>query len=212
MPSPIKNIIFDLGGVLLNIDYHKTINAFKALGFANFDEMYSQTTANELFENLETGKISDEDFYSTIKKIASTQLTNQQIQTAWNAILLDFRPQSIAYLNSLSLQYNLYLLSNTNSIHQAAFFKSFAQQNNGLHLSNCFTKAYYSHQINLRKPYTAIYQFVLEDAILKAEETLFIDDSAINIPAAKEIGMVTHLLLPTETIEEVLPKLLTANH
>ena len=88
----IKNIILDLGGVLINIDYHKTIKAFNALGILNFDEMYSQLNANTLFESLETGQISEEDFYLAIKKIAPIELTNQQIQTAWNALLLDFRP------------------------------------------------------------------------------------------------------------------------
>ncbi len=208
MPFPIKNIIFDLGGVLINIDYHKTIDAFRFLGILNFDEMYSQITANELFENIETGQIAEEDFYEAIKKIAPKPLTTQQIKAAWNAILLDFRPKSITYLETLSTQYNLYLLSNTNSIHQAAFNSSFAKEFKGKHINDYFIKAYYSHQINLRKPHKAIYQFVLSDANLKAEETLFVDDSKINIPAANEIGITTHLLLPNQTIEEILPQLL----
>ena len=136
----IKNIILDLGGVLINIDYHKTIKAFNALGILNFDEMYSQLNANTLFEDLETGQISEEDFYLAIKKIAPIELTNQQVQTAWNALLLDFRPKSIAYLQTLAQHYTLYLLSNTNSIHQAAFNTSFAKEFNGKHINDYFTK------------------------------------------------------------------------
>jgi putative hydrolase of the HAD superfamily len=208
----IKNIIFDLGGVLININYHKTINAFKALGIANFDEMYSQITANELFESLEVGNITEEEFYESIKKTAPTSLTNNQIQTAWNAILLDFRSESITYLKSLSTNYNLYLLSNTNSIHQTAFNSIFANEFDGEHINDCFIKTYYSHQINLRKPYKKIYDFVLNDANLNPHETLFIDDSKINIPAANELGIHTHLLLPNETIEGILPTLLKINY
>jgi glucose-1-phosphatase len=208
----IKNIIFDLGGVLINIDYYKTINAFKALGISNFEQMYSQITANELFENMETGKTTEDEFYEAIKQTAPTPLTNQQIKDAWNSLLLDFRPHSIDYLKSLSLQYNLYLLSNTNSIHQAAFNNLFTKEFNGKHINDYFVKAYYSHQINLRKPYKKIYDFVLADANLKPQETLFIDDSKMNIPAANELGIHTHLLLPNETIEGILPTLLTTKY
>jgi glucose-1-phosphatase len=200
----IKNIIFDLGGVLIDIDYHKTINAFKQLGIAHFDTMYSQVTANDLFENLETGKINAEHFYDAIREEAKLNLTNDQIKTAWNAILLNFRPSSIAYLEQLANTHNLFLLSNTNSIHQQSFFKTFKSEFNK-NLNDYFIKAYYSHEINLRKPYTTIYEFVLNDAKLNAAETLFIDDSKINIPAANEVGINTHLLLPTETIEEIIP-------
>ena len=207
----IKNIILDLGGVLINIDYHKNIKAFNALGILNFDEMYSQLNANTLFEDLETGQISEEDFYLAIKKIAPIELTNQQVQTAWNALLLDFRPKSIAYLQTLAQHYTLYLLSNTNSIHQAAFNTSFAKEFNGKHINDYFTKAYYSHQIKLRKPHKNIYEFVLANATLNPAETLFIDDSKINIPSANEVGILTHLLLSNESIEEVLPNLLNIN-
>ncbi|MBL0145919.1 MAG: HAD family phosphatase [Chitinophagaceae bacterium] len=210
MAGKIKNILLDLGGVLIDIDYNKPINAFNALGILHFEEMFSQVTANKLFEDLETGQITDEVFYETIKQLCPTSLTNQQIKTAWNSILLDFRPKSIAYLQTLMQQYNVYLLSNTNSIHQTAFQQLFTQKYNGKHLSNCFTKAYYSNNIHLRKPHLTIYEFVLHDAGINAAETLFIDDSAINIPPAQTVGMHTHLLLSHQTIEEVIPLMVAA--
>src|SRR6187431_1817335 len=97
----IKNIIFDLGGVLLNIDYHKTSRAFKMLGANQFDELYSQANANHLFEALETGEISEEDFYKSVNGYCSPGTTTQQIQSAWNAILLDFRKESLVALDTL---------------------------------------------------------------------------------------------------------------
>jgi HAD superfamily hydrolase (TIGR01509 family) len=206
----IKNIIFDLGGVLIDIDYHKTINAFKNLGVVGFEDMYSQTTANTLFEDLETGQINEAQFYDGVRKEANIPLNDEQIKTAWNTILLDFRPNSIAYLQQLAKTHRVYLLSNTNSIHQAAFLQTYADIFKG-HLNDNFTKAYYSHEINLRKPHKNIYEFVLTDAGINAEETLFIDDSIINIPAANEMGITTHLLIKGQKIEDIIPTYLTSS-
>jgi glucose-1-phosphatase len=206
----IKNIVFDLGGVLIDIDYHKTINAFKNLGVIDFENMYSQTTADTLFEDLETGKINEIEFYNSIRKEAKLPLDDMQIKTAWNTILLNFRPSSIAYLQQLAQTHQTYLLSNTNSIHQAAFLQTYTSIFKA-DLNNNFTKAYYSHEIHLRKPHKNIYEFVLADANIKAEETLFIDDSIINMPMANELGITTHLLLKGEKIEDIIPSYLTSS-
>jgi putative hydrolase of the HAD superfamily len=197
----IKNVIFDLGGVLLNIDYHKTANAFKALGAADFDSFYSQAGANELFELLETGNITDADFYDAMQAHCHPGTTHQQIQTAWNAILLNFRPQSLQFLAALKSGYNIYLLSNTNAIHHQAFHQAFTQEIGLANFDDYFVKSYYSHQIHQRKPYASTYQFVLQDAGIAAAETLFIDDSIVNIDGANQTGLLTHLLLPNERIE-----------
>ena len=199
----IKNIIFDLGGVLLNIDYHKTADAFKMLGVHQFDEFYSQANANHLFEALETGEISEENFYQAIQPHCSPGTTISQMQSAWNAMLLDFRMESLAVLESLKSKYNLYLLSNTNSIHLQAFHQKFSEQTQQPSLDEYFIKSYYSHLIQLRKPYASTYQWVLNDGNISAAETLFIDDSVNNIAGAKEAGISTHLLLPGETIGDL---------
>lgn len=208
--SKIKNIIFDLGGVLIDIDYHKTINAFKNLGVTNFEHLYSQTTANPLFEDLETGEITETQFYDGVRKEANLSISDEQIKMAWNTILLDFRPTSIAYLQQLALTHSIYLLSNTNIIHQAAFLQTYTdifKEN----LNDNFTKAYYSHEIHLRKPHKNSYEFVLTDADLIAAETLFIDDSIINMPMANELGITTHLLLKGQKIEDIIPNYLTSS-
>jgi len=197
----IKNVIFDLGGVLLNIDYHKTANAFKALGASDFDSFYSQTGANQLFEQLETGHIEPVDFYNAMQPHCTTGTSHQQIQNAWNAILLDFRKDSVQFLTTLKGKFNLYLLSNTNIIHHTQFYETFKAETGLADFDSLFTKAWYSHAINRRKPYPETYHFVLQDAGLQAGETLFIDDSVVNIEGANEAGLLTHLLLPTERIE-----------
>lgn len=199
----IKNIIFDLGGVLLNIDYQRTSEAFKDLGFVAFDNMYGQYRADELFEKLETGAISKEDFYTVLQGVAASPIEEEKLGQAWNAMLLDFREGSLQYLKKLSGQYNLYLLSNTNSIHLEAFEKVFEKQFGTGSLDEYFTKAYYSNRIGRRKPNPDIYAFILEDAGINAGETLFIDDSYNNLEAAAAMGIHTHLLKPGEVIEDL---------
>lgn len=202
--AQLKNIIFDLGGVLINIDYHKTAQAFKDLGFYNFNEMYSQFTADQLFADLETGKISNNDFYDRLTKEAKTTISREQIADAWNKMLLTWRIKSLVYVAKLGEKYKLYLLSNTNAIHLEAFneiLKNETGMSEGI--DNLFAKAYYSHKVNLRKPNDDIFNFVAKDADLLPEETLFIDDSENNIATAKKLGFKTHLLLPDEKIEDL---------
>lgn len=201
--AKIKNLLFDLGGVLLNIDYNKTANAFKNLGIHQFDELYSQAGANHLFEALETGEISEDDFYNTIQQYCYPSTTQQQIEVAWNAILLNFRIESLDYLAQLREKYNIYLLSNTNSIHLTAFNKILREETGKPNLDNYFIKVYYSHKIHKRKPYVTTYLFVVEDAGIIADETLFIDDSFGNIEGAKEAGLQVYHLLPNHKIEDI---------
>ena len=201
--NELKNVIFDLGGVLLNVDYHKTADAFKALGAGKFDELYSQASANHLFESLETGLISEDAFYEAVYQYCEPETTRNQMELAWNAILLDFRKDSLAVLEGLRRKYNLYLLSNTNSIHLTSFNKTLLEETGNASLDHYFEKSYYSHLIQMRKPYVETYQWVLKDAKMIASETLFIDDSVNNIKGAIEAGIQTHLLLPTENIGDL---------
>jgi putative hydrolase of the HAD superfamily len=200
----IKNIIFDFGGVLLNLDYHKTDTAFKDLGFTNFDEMYSQFKADHLFEKLETGSVSEEQFFVILNKAADKPIDKEAISAAWSAMLLDYRKESLDCLKELSKNYQLFLLSNTNILHQRAFYDIYEKQFGRNDFNDHFAKAWYSHEIGMRKPNKEIYEFVLKDAGLIAGETLFIDDSYPNLPPAREAGIRTHLLLPEERIETLL--------
>ncbi len=196
-----KNIIFDLGGVLLDIDFQKSVSAFKNLGIENFDEMFSQFKADELFENLETGKLSEPDFYKAIKKRTKAEITDKEIAFAWNALIIQFRIESLGFLEQLSGSYRLYLLSNTNSIHLKYFKQLFIIETGKPLLDSYFIKAWYSNEVGLRKPGSEIFEFVLQEEKIKAGETLFIDDTISNIETAKKIGFKTHQLLPAERIE-----------
>jgi len=199
----IKNIIFDLGNVLLDIDYNKTIEAFEQLGLQNFKNSFAPDKVNSFIQDLETGKISEETFYESIKKISKKPLASAQIKNALNALILKFRTESLSFLEEISPKYKLYLFSNTNSIHLTAFKEIFKRNIGNNSLDGYFTKAYYSHIIGFRKPDTGAYNFVLNDANIIAVETLFIDDLANNIEGAKAVGIQTHHLLPHERVENI---------
>jgi glucose-1-phosphatase len=198
-----KNIVFYLGGVLLDIDYQRSVEAFQKLGIEHFEKMFSQYHANELFEKLERGEVSRSDFYAAIRKRVRPGVTEEEIETACNALILDFRIKSLEFLEKLATNYKLYLLSNTNSIHVAYFKKLFTSQTGKPMLDDYFTKAWYSNDIGLRKPGPEIFKFILQDGNIKAAETLFIDDTLDNIKTAQELGFKTHHLLPTERIESL---------
>lgn len=196
-----KNIIFDLGGVLLNLDFQKTIDAFERLGLIDFENMFSQFKADELFEKLETGRLTEADFYAAVKSRTEKTITEAEIDHAWNALILDFRIESLALLEQLAAGYKLFLLSNTNSIHLKYFKNLFTNQTGKPLLDGYFSKAWYSNEVGLRKPGAEIFEFALKDAGLRADESLFIDDTLINIETARKLGFKTHHLLPTERIE-----------
>lgn len=199
----IDNIIFDFGGVFLDLDYNRTRTAFEKLGVINFDKMYSQADAGKLFQKLETGHIPEEDFYPELNRCTGLSLSPEQIDDAWNAMLLQYRESSLQYLEVLKEKYKLYLFSNTNYIHMAAFKKIFEGSHPGKHFDDYFAKAYYSCRMGLRKPDEKSFEWILDDLGIEAQKTLFIDDTYQNIEAAERVGIKAIHLKPGMRIEEL---------
>lgn len=183
-------ILFDLGGVLINLNYQKTVEAFIELGVKDLNLTYSQTAQTSLFDDYEIGKISTQQFINSIKKYVPDNVTPNQIVHAWNAMILDFPIENLAFLEELSQQKILYLLSNTNAIHLQKVEQKLADRTDKK-LSDFFKKVYYSHEIQMRKPYAETFEFVCKDAGLSIEKTLFIDDSEQHLIGAKAIGLNT---------------------
>lgn len=192
----IRNIIFDLGGVFIGIDYAKTQQAFTDLQVKNFHQFYTQSHANDLFEALEMGKIDAATFYNHFRQHTNTTLTDEQIEESWNALLGAFYEDRLQWLDKIKDKYKIFLLSNTNAIHHKAFTKIYQQQTGKQKFDDYFIKAYYSHEMGLRKPYVEAYQYVLDEQGLKAEETLFIDDTLPNVESAQKAGLQTIHLKP----------------
>jgi putative hydrolase of the HAD superfamily len=198
MATPVKNIIFDLGGVIINLNYQLTRKAFENLGVANFNDLYTQHHANPLFEQLEVGAIEPEAFYEALRETTGLTLTNSQIEAAWNAMLLDFPVERLNWLTRIKNKYNIYLFSNTNAIHYNAFIHIYEQVAPQLGLDtqfeHFFSTAYYSHTLGQRKPEVAAFEAVIRDANLDPAQTLFIDDTLLNIEGAQKAGLQTIFL------------------
>lgn len=190
----LKNIIFDLGGVLLQLDMERTKVAFQALagGKKEFENLSERLNNQRVFEDFEVNKIDEKTFVETFKQHATHTLSTNQIETAWNAMLLHFPLQSLKLLEELKAKgFRIFLLSNTNSIHLRAFRENLLAEHGIHNFDAFFEKAYYSHLIELRKPHAEAFQFILDDANLLAKETLFIDDNAPNLVGARQVGMHT---------------------
>ena len=197
----IKNIIFDLGGVLLNIDYNRAIHSFKKLGASNFAALFSQTKQEGLFDDFEKGLISVHFFRTRLREHLEVEITDTEIDHAWNSMLLDFPQIRVKMLESLSLNYKLLLLSNTNEIHHKAVRKIISAELNIPDLHPLFDKVYYSHRLGMRKPDKKIFELVLKDSDSLADETLFIDDTIRHLQGGAAIGLHTYLHNTNEEIE-----------
>ena len=198
-----KAIIFDLGAVILNIDYQKTIDGFTKLGIKKAATLYSKKVQNNLFNEIETGKISRQKFLTELRK--QTDNANiKLIEQAWNSMLLDLPEERLELIKKLKSNYEIYLLSNTNTIHIEAFKKKLGNVK-WLSFCNLFDKMYLSHDLGLRKPDVKIFKYILKEQKLKAEEVFFIDDSPQHISSAKKLGINCHHLLDNEDIIALFP-------
>lgn len=198
--NDIDAIIFDLGGVILNIDYTKTSDEFKKLGCTNFDELYSQASQKGLFDDFETGKISTPAFINQLLDFLPPNTTANQVVAAWNAMLLDFPNENLSFLEQIKEKKNTYLLSNTNEIHIKAFNRKLEQQVGKQSLHSYFINTYFSNEIGLRKPHPETFEYVCKQNSLIPNRTLFIDDSIQHIEGAKKIGLQTLHLAKNDSI------------
>lgn len=189
--SEIKTVIFDLGGVLFDIDYKLTQEAFQKLGItADFQAVFSQQKQAGIFDEFEKGLISPAQFREGLRKWLSETVTDDQIDEAWNAILVGFRVKEIALLDKLKHKYDIFLLSNTNEIHLVEIMKMIKVHSSGS-MDKIFIKAYYSCRMGLRKPDKTIYEQVIRENNLNPATTLFIDDLLQNIEGAQSAGLQT---------------------
>ena len=190
----IKNIIFDLGNVLLNLDFNASILAFQKIGLTEDVLDRQQAYSDPVFYELETGKIMPEKFRKRVRKILNNpDLTDQEIDEAWSAMILDIPENRVNLLQELGKNYNVYLFSNTNKIHINKLLSEFKVQHK-IDFPSLFVKAFYSQEIHERKPDLSSYEKVIKLSGINPEESVFIDDLEKNIIAAKQTGLKTFWL------------------
>jgi HAD superfamily hydrolase (TIGR01509 family) len=186
--STIKNVIFDLGGVLYDINYKNTIEAFRDLGILDPEQLYSQKNQTQLFDEFETGKMDEKTFLQQLKKEFPGKVSEEELLKAWNAMLMGMPEHRIDFLLEIAEDYNVYLLSNTNSIHMRQIEDELIKSDLD-DLKSYFDEAFLSFEIGKRKPDVSTFEWVINELGIDPEETIFIDDSAQHVNGAKQAGL-----------------------
>ena len=202
MNRPVfHHIIFDLGGVIINLDTQLTLKAFAAISGRSDEQVNNFVIEEPVFHHYEKGWVSDAQFREVIRNFSLNELSDQQIDDAWNAMILDLPVQRIALLRHLRSKFDITLLSNTNAIHMLRVNEVRVEA--GLPpFEEIFHGDYYSHELGMRKPDADIFEHVLDVHGFNREHTLFIDDSHANIDGARAVGLQTlHVTYPGEIMD-----------
>ncbi|GAB2589579.1 HAD family hydrolase [Spirosoma areae] len=212
---PLKNLIFDLGDVIIPIDLTAPVRNFAMLANLSEEEVRAIWQQHDIFNHYETGLIDDDAFRNHIRRVLHNQYdgsdsettlaarsdrwADEVIDTAWNTVLLDLPVERVERLTELKQTHRLFLLSNTSPIHIRRVNQVLTAMNQPT-LEELFERVFYSYEVRLKKPSLEIYQYVLTEAGLVAEETAFFDDNAANIRAAAELGIQAVHVQPPMTI------------
>jgi len=207
MLNGIRNIIFDLGGVLLNIDPKKTIEAFGKLGMKQLVGDKGLSYDHDIFYMMEQGQITSDEFRYGVIELLPQKVSFQEIDDAWTAMLLDFPAVRVELIKNLRKDFKIYLFSNTNAIHVEKFHSNFRNQHR-FEVSSLFERDFYSNEIGYRKPSPESYQEIIKLSGINPEESLFIDDSLLNIESAIHFGLKGFWLKPGQKVEKIFQEYL----
>lgn len=208
--NKIENIVFDLGGVLLDLDHQRTYDKMNEVLNVDFYPHNHDGSIVQMLEDFEKGKVNTETFIWNLQRQANGKVpSGNQVVEAWNAMLIGWKPDKFDLLNTLREKYKLFLLSNTNAIHYQ-WIRSSLQNRHGIEdfEKQFFDMVFYSHLIEMRKPDENIYNFVIEQAGLTPENTLFIDDTQENIESASRAGWQTFHYDPNDDLSYVVSAVL----
>lgn len=198
----INALLFDLGGVIVDLDYNKTIEAFEAIGLEDAEHLYNQFNQSKIFDEFEIGSISGEEFMGLLQEKIPQKVSQSKIKEAWNAMILGFEKSKLEQIKRYSEKIPCYLLSNTNEIH-LEYIQTLLQEVPFKNLELLFTKCYYSHIIGRRKPHRETFEWVLNDMGSSPEEVLFIEDSPQHIRGAEKAKIKTLHFTNGRRLEDV---------
>lgn len=203
----IKNIIFDYGNVIFLLDFQRLKEGWKSLAIDDPDTFFSHGVQEPIFDRFDRGLVTETEFRDFLRnKIGNHNLTDEDIDAAWNSLLLGVDKGTHELLAELNKKYRTFLLSNINPIHYNYIMNylndEFGFENN----DHLFERTYYSHLIGIRKPDKAIFEKVLSENGLDPRETLFIDDIAANLEPAKELGIQTFMMAAPDTIQDFIKR------
>ena len=186
----IKNIIFDWGGVLIHLNKARCTEAFRLLGVEVSDELTNPFGQRTDLMDFERGLMSVDEFHDTVRRLYGTQLTDKQIDFAWNALLDGIPTYKLDTLLELKQRYHLFLLSNTNAVHWEEGRKQFNYK--GYRVADFFDQIFLSNELHVLKPSPEIFHKVALMANIEPAETLFVDDLQASCNAAAALGFHTY--------------------
>lgn len=206
----LPNLLFDFGGVIIDIDYDRTPEAFRRLSRTGQAAEYTQASQVELFDLIETGRISPAEFREGLRQLYNLDATDEQIDAAWHALLLDVPAERLALIAELRRQgHQTALLSNTNQLHIEEVNRRLAQQYGLKHgIADCLDRVFYSQEVGHRKPGEEIFRHALREMNWQPADTLFIEDSPQHIATARHLGLRVLHLAPPLTLTTALPEAL----
>ncbi|MCO4754458.1 MAG: HAD-IA family hydrolase [Bacteriovoracaceae bacterium] len=195
------NIIFDFGGIFVDIDYRATVDALQELTTkANVSEFYSKKEQIEIFDLLETGQIDEDQFVEQLGSLLKIDPSaRSKVVAAWNSMLKKIHPQRVSFLREFSKQKRVFMLSNINIIHESFLEKMISEDKDIQDFYSLFEYVYFSHKIQMRKPHVETFKHVLTQQNLDPKKTLFIDDSAQHVSACAKLGVKSILLEPANS-------------
>ena len=195
--SSIKNLIFDLGGVILDLSVKDTLRSFSELSGIKKNKVAQLYDSAPGFLSYEKGEISDEVFRDFVRDLYKIDASDEELDSCWNAMLLGIPLKKLQLLETLKTKYTVYLLSNTNNIHLHFINHTLLSKTIHPSLDGFFHRAFYSHRMKKRKPDAEIFNQVLEEEGLQPEQTLFLDDNFSNVEGASKVGIKTvHVVTP----------------
>jgi putative hydrolase of the HAD superfamily len=187
----IQNLIFDLGGVILDLHFDRTHEAFARAGHRSVEEIRAMMDTSSFFNDYEKGLLTDDEFRTEIRRMLQSDLSDAEIDAAWNALLGEIPLERLQLLQRLRSKFRVFLLSNTNGIHIPYINNIVKTVSGEPALGSFFEEAYYSHVLKMRKPEKEIYEHVLKQHQLVPEFTLFLDDNLLNLKGAEATGIKT---------------------
>ena len=201
--SNISTLIFDFGGVLIDLDMNQSILNFKKLGVENVENYLSNFGQSGFFMQLEKGKISAEEFRSEIRKMTTNSITDKEIDDAWNAFLVRIPSEKLDIVYQLRKKFRVIMLSNTNAIHFPYAERTFfSYKNRGI--DEYFDKCYRSYDMKMAKPDAEIFEAILSQEQVAANQCLLLDDGPKNIEQAQKLGFQTYFVDPKEDLSFLL--------
>ena len=199
----IKTIIFDFGGVILDIDPQITIKEFQKMGFKDVAKTNSKEFIEDIIRKFERGIYTPEVFRKKLRAFLELDVSDQKLDDAWNALIYDIPAERIEVLEQVKKNYQMLLLSNSNEIHYDLYVRDLQLRFGYREFDELFDKSYFSFDVHLSKPDPEVYEFIMNQHDLKPSETLFIDDNEENIAAASKLGLKTYLMAKPERVRDI---------